>query len=311
MDIKPAETQLSEAVMAWMATSLKQIDDEQLQKITLHAGDGSSRRFYRILTVCNSYILLTDSGWQFSRDYPILQHYFLSHKIPAPVFYDYNADIGCLLMEDLGDVLLQHYLVEHPLEQFDLLNRAIVILAQLHGRTFPVPLELPAAQRCFDADKYFQELSYTQEHLIVKLLRLPSWNGSQLHQLGVYCDRIGQLQPQVFCHRDYHCRNILIRDDRLYLIDFQDARLGSPHYDLASILYDPYTVISEEWRNLLLTTYRREINQYPLADHIDWGCFHHHLSCVGWQRMVKAAGSFASFYNRHGKNTHTIGQGNC
>ncbi len=267
-------------------------------------GDGSTRSFYRIHTDYKPYILLIDPGWQFSRDYPDLQIFLSSRHIPVPEFYGHDANLGCLLMEDLGEILLQDYLVTHPDEKRILLKQAIIILARLHGRTLPMPAALPAAQRHFDTDKYFQELQHTGEHLITKLLKLTPWNSSQLSQLYAYCEHISQIQPPVFCHRDYHCRNILIQNGKLYLIDFQDARMGSPHYDLASILYDPYTQISDQMRNELIDIYRREISNYPIGRNIGWDNFERHLAWVGWQRMVKAAGSFASFFTRHGKTTH-------
>jgi aminoglycoside/choline kinase family phosphotransferase len=47
-------------------------------------------------------------------------------------------------------------------------------------------------------------------------------------------------EPRVLCHRDYHSRNLMVRDRRLYIIDFQDARMGPDTYDLASLLRDSY-----------------------------------------------------------------------
>jgi aminoglycoside/choline kinase family phosphotransferase len=47
-------------------------------------------------------------------------------------------------------------------------------------------------------------------------------------------------EPRVLCHRDYHSRNLMLRDDTLRIIDFQDARLGPDTYDLVSLLRDSY-----------------------------------------------------------------------
>ena len=47
-------------------------------------------------------------------------------------------------------------------------------------------------------------------------------------------------EPRVLCHRDYHSRNLMLRGDKLFIIDFQDARLGPDTYDLASLLRDSY-----------------------------------------------------------------------
>ena len=53
-------------------------------------------------------------------------------------------------------------------------------------------------------------------------------------------------EPRVLCHRDYHSRNLMLHDRRLYIIDFQDARMGPDTYDLASLLRDSYVDLPEE-----------------------------------------------------------------
>src|SRR5947199_2017384 len=128
------------------------------------------------------------------------------------------------------------------------LGRATELLAELHGRTFPVPHDLPVATRTFDREKYSQELFFTEEHLVRKYLGLPHWSDAGRREVENFAGRIAGIQPHVFCHRDYHTRNLLVRGTDLFMIDFQDARLGSPHYDLASLLWDAYVPVSEPER---------------------------------------------------------------
>ena len=59
-------------------------------------------------------------------------------------------------------------------------------------------------------------------------------------------------EPRVLCHRDYHSRNLMLHQQRLYLIDYQDARLGPDTYDLASLLRDSYVDLSDSTVNWLL-----------------------------------------------------------
>ena len=53
-------------------------------------------------------------------------------------------------------------------------------------------------------------------------------------------------EPRVLCHRDYHSRNLMLSAGELYIIDFQDARMGPDTYDLASLLRDSYVDLTEE-----------------------------------------------------------------
>ena len=53
-------------------------------------------------------------------------------------------------------------------------------------------------------------------------------------------------EPRVLCHRDYHSRNLMLHDGQLYIIDFQDARMGPDTYDLVSLLRDSYVDLPEQ-----------------------------------------------------------------
>jgi aminoglycoside/choline kinase family phosphotransferase len=207
-------------------------------------------------------------------------------------------------MEDLGDVLLQSRLLSHPVEKTAWLEEATRLIARLHGSTFPVPPHLPVATRAFDARKFADELGFTFEHLHQGLLKLPAPEPSLLKSVEAYCSELAAIRPQVFCHRDYHTRNLLVHEGRLRLIDFQDARLGPPEYDLASLFFDAYVPITETERASLLALYQRVLTSFPLGAQIDWDGFETRLDRVAFQRVVKAAGSFASFFTRYGKRTH-------
>lgn len=263
------------------------------------AGDGSTRQFFRLQVEGQSWVILWEPGWDLSKDYAAHQRYLKEQKLPVPAFEYVAPDAGFLVMEDLGDELLQAR-IQTESDPMPLLTRAVMLLADLHGRCFPVPPTLPVSSRRFDRAKYAQELAYTHEHLVTKLLHLkepPS-------DVSAFCQELETLGPTVFCHRDYHTRNILFTRGNLVLIDFQDARLGSPHYDLASLIYDPYVPTTDTQRQALVSAYQKQLNQYALGELVDWDKMVGALALVGFQRMVKAAGSFASFFNQQGKSTH-------
>ncbi len=62
-------------------------------------------------------------------------------------------------------------------------------------------------------------------------------------------------EPRVLCHRDYHSRNLMLHERRLYIIDFQDARMGPDTYDLASLLRDSYVDLTEARVDELIRSY--------------------------------------------------------
>lgn len=265
------------------------------------AGDGSTRTFYRVHLKNRTLCLLSDPGWDLSRDYAPHQGYLETHGIPVPKFLEVDSEAGFLLMEDLGDRLLQSEIREVPGSQRQWLERSVELLAKLHGKTYPVPRHLPVAGRSFDGEKYSAELGFTLEHLYAGFLGWPRHTAAALQD---FCTHIARLGPRVFCHRDYHTRNILLKDGALYLIDFQDARMGSPHYDLASLLYDAYISLSASERDALSALYRKHLEKFPVGKLVDWDHFELDLRAVAFQRVLKAAGSFASFYTRYSKKLH-------
>lgn len=272
--------------------------------LVLLLGDGSSRSFYRALFSDRSFIIVSDPVWTQTQDYPAHQSFLKKIGIPVPDFFVDDPKNGFLLMEDLGDELLQHRINSSQDKKFFWLEKATILLAELHGKSYPVPPKLPVFSRSFDQKKYFDELSFTFEHLHQKLLGLSAPDIALNQNISDFCKKIASVGPSVFAHRDYHCRNLLVKNESLMMIDFQDARMGSPHYDLCSLLYDAYIDISEIEKNALLQIYEKTLRTYPVFQSIDWKNFESSMKNIAFQRTLKAAGSFASFYTRFGKDSH-------
>jgi len=274
--------------------------------VKLLLGDGSTRCFYRVEDPENqeSWILVSDPEWKQTQDYPAHQKALEDVGIPVPRFRAVDPKQGILLMQDLGDELLQQRIQKEPTQKEEWLKKAVTLLGHLHGKLYPVPNALPVSHRRFDETKLFEELSYSLEHLQHNYLGLEPLEAPALSSIRNFCHALDGLAPQVFCHRDYHCRNLLVHHNRLWMIDFQDARLGPPGYDLASLVFDAYVPISEELRQNLVRTYLKTLESYPLRKAIHDSSFERDLHLLAYQRTLKAAGSFASFWTRFQKRTH-------
>ena len=98
----------------------------------------------------------------------------------------------------------------------------------------------------FDVEKLTWELDFFVRHF-VEAYRGISVPASQREALAEEWSAIASelaAEPRVLCHRDYHSRNLMLHDGSLYIIDFQDARMGPDTYDLASLLRDSYVDIT-------------------------------------------------------------------
>ena len=94
----------------------------------------------------------------------------------------------------------------------------------------------------FDRDKLMWELNFFVKHFLEAYRGVVDPGGAREalseEWLAIADELAGE--PRVLCHRDYHSRNLMLHDRRLYIIDFQDARMGPDTYDLASLLRDSY-----------------------------------------------------------------------
>jgi len=173
-------------------------------------------------------------------------------------------------------------------------QKAIEIIVAFHTRaTENLAPDCPAKNLFFDEEKLMWEMDFMLEHyvhgMLKNVLSFDEKNKTR-EALGTLCKSLSD-QNRVFTHRDYHSRNIMIHNDKLKVIDFQDARMGPCQYDLVSLLKDSYIVIEESVRKELLEYYiecmqgyGREIKRDSFYKIFDW---------MSVQRNLKAIGTFA------------------
>src|SRR5207245_4095769 len=94
-------------------------------------------------------------------------------------------------------------------------------------------------------------------------------------------------EPRVLCHRDYHSRNLMLHDASLYIIDFQDARMGPDTYDLASLLRDSYVDISDRELEELIAYF---LALKGCAHDTEADLFRRRFDLMALQRNLKALG---------------------
>ena len=94
-------------------------------------------------------------------------------------------------------------------------------------------------------------------------------------------------EPRVLCHRDYHSRNLMLHESQLYIIDFQDARMGPDTYDLVSLLRDSYVDLPDQTVQELIA-YFLALKGLTGTDHE----FRERFDRMALQRNLKALGTF-------------------
>jgi aminoglycoside/choline kinase family phosphotransferase len=280
-------------------------------RVTKLAGDASSREYYRVEAGGAPMILQVTDAFDATA---VDRHPFLSARallerwsLPVPRCLGFRADYGWVLLEDLGDGTLQN---EASLENY---RRAVDLMIRWTVAGVDSPVRTIHFDWAFDEAKLQAEMQFTADHLISGVL---GRDGAVFHKLVAANSRYLSARPRFFCHRDYHCRNLMSHGGRLYVIDFQDARLGPISYDLVSLLWDPYVRLSESWRDELLVFWRESLLQQAreagkerqVLDALgsarqtaDWKV---ELERMKVQRLLKAAGSYASFWRNKGRRDY-------
>jgi aminoglycoside/choline kinase family phosphotransferase len=295
-------------VDGWVAKNTRSIE-----RIVKLPGDASTRGYYRLWTKEKSLVLMKMENFSAegaNLPFLVLQKHLSRNGIDVPTVLDFDPDRGMILLEDLGDVTLLRRLqdVSTPEVERDLYEQIIdsVVDLQLQASPKAGSPELEAFKLRFDHKKLMWEVNFTIEHFYKTYLA----REIREKDLAVLTKRFGEFcqtladQPTVFTHRDFHSRNIMVTpvggdENRLVMIDFQDARMGPAQYDLASLLKDSYYQLEDAQVHKLVDYYivRRETLSGIRIDREEfWRVF----DMMSVQRNFKAIGSFASFLNRRG-----------
>lgn len=232
------------------------------------ASDGSDRSFFRVEFKAGSLIALWNSGHLGENEaYWEIGRHLGSCGIPVPRLYDYQRDMGWLLLEDLGELSLQEAVCKEGSHQRILeLYRPVLealLLLQVKG------IKGFNESWCYQGSRYDESLMLERESgyfLEAFLQGYTSWKGAEgrLREEFVLLARAtARLAPPVFLmHRDFQSRNILLNaEGRAGIIDFQGARLGPLQYDLASLLLDPYVDLSWDIREIILQEYLEGLSE--------------------------------------------------
>jgi len=260
---------------------------------TTASADASFRKYYRLTKGSQSYILM-DASLEKESLAPFLDvtQRLSNAGVNVPAIYDKDLTNGYLVIEDFGSVDLLQKLTQNNFQH--LYKKAIDELLKIQkADTRGLPL--------YDKDFLHFEMNLMQEWYLEKKLGI-SLQKNELKILNNTLNAISKTvlsQPQnIFVHRDYHSRNIMLKEDEtLGIIDYQDAMSGALTYDLVSLLKDCY-IRFERNAILDLVLYFRDRVSPKTSDalFIKWFDF------MGIQRHIKVLGIFSRLHLRDGKD---------
>lgn len=251
-------------------------------------GDASFRRYFRVQHGGRKAMLMhappphEDPG-------PFLHvaDWLMTNGLRAPEIFAADRGEGWVLLEDFGDDRMRDWLDANPDGEFAAYGTAIDALVALHAR--PAGPFSP-----YDMDAYLREVALLTEWYcpaagldVDDASYFAAWK-------EVLAPVLSRQNPGVTVLRDYHAENImLLAEGAQGLIDFQDALVGHPAYDLVSLLQDARRDVSIELERAMLDRYQSKVDAGP--------DFEADYARLGAQRNAKIVGIFARLHKRDGK----------
>lgn len=251
--------------------------------------EASHRKYYRIYYENGTKILCVDEKFT-ELPYPFLevQSFLKQRNFRVPEVFDFSEKFNLILQEDIGDTDLTTLSEENYLH---FLKQAIDIILEL--QTYK-PNSL-IQSRSFDYKKLNFEVNLTYDvyEKFSEYYRLENPIPIQMKEfIENSIQFLSKYPNMVIAHRDYHSRNLLVYENKIYMIDFQDMMMGAPQYDLASLLYDAYRPISLGQREKFYEYFKENsTNQTKFREYYLNQCF---------QRSFKALGTYLIQFHEKG-----------
>lgn len=296
-------TSREQTIHTWLSGLLPNVDLSKLQNIQ---SDASQRKYSRLQTTAGSFVIMDTKPDQEIINFSQLAKILIIHKITVPEIIHCNAELGLILMSDLGAKTYLDELRSASNDRIDSLYLdAITTLIKIQ-------------QISTDPSVGYHFKVMNDEYLKVRLEIFSDWY-LQKH-LGVPFDAniqeiIAKLQklfstafaelPHALVHVDYHCRNLMVLPaNNPGVLDFQDAMLGPITYDLASLFQDAYITWPRAQIESWILAYKDFAVAAGIMQPVANAILIRNFDLVGLQRHIKNLGIFARLHHRDQKSNY-------
>ncbi len=290
-----------ELIKQWLTSAELASFELDLASLRPASADASFRRYFRIGSGKLGSLIVMDAAppQENVTKFVKLAQLFTLCKLSVPQIYAQELAQGFLLISDFGSTSYLHQLNADTAHRLYVEAIDAIILLQMHSQ----PEVLPEYDRAF----LLRELELFPEWYIGKHLQIELTEKQQKDLRQVF-DAIlanNMSQAQVFVHRDFHSRNLMVlAQGNPGVIDFQDAVFGPITYDLASLLRDAYVQWDEEMVLDWAIRYWEKAKRANLPVNPDIDAFYRDFEFMGLQRHLKILGIFCRLHHRDGKDQY-------
>ena len=251
--------------------------------LDIASADASFRRYFRINFDRKNYIVM-DAPPELEDSKPFVQigEWMKNSGLQVPEIFAKDLELGFMVLSDFGDFHFQDALEKDNRDT--LYSLAIAQIANMQKSLIQSEENLPT----FDVSWQWKELDIFREWC------LPDVSGDSYRETALTLVQAVDDIPKMFMHRDFHCRNLLVKDDgSLGIIDFQGAMHGPLTYDLVSLLRDCYVDNDPDWIDQQIFSFHQasKASNLALAD-VTENQFLRWFDLAGLQRHLKCVGIF-------------------
>ncbi|AEG32032.1 aminoglycoside phosphotransferase family protein [Thiomicrospira cyclica] len=316
------------AIQAWLG-SLPLLANQSWLPIMPASADASFRRYFRLTRTDfqQSYIVM-DAPPALEDIQPFVNWASALHALNygVPKIHAQDDQAGFLLLDDFGQTTFWQVVAsesQHPAIVDVCYQQALLDLAQIQLNSFEIAQQqwLPSGLLArYSAEKLAEEMGLFSDWLAAQFAQ-HIWTPEQQQAWLRICQQLinrALAQPQVWVHRDYHSRNLMVlaaseltvdSTPCLGVLDFQDAVLGPMTYDAVSLIRDCYIDWPLAQQRAWLQGYYQRLLASELVQggqlHLPvWSEFQQDFDWMGVQRHLKAAGIFARLYLRDAKPSY-------
>ncbi len=273
------------------------------------AASGSSRLYFRIFTDDKTYVATYSTNIEENNAFLIFSKHFKDKGLPVPEILAVNDKLTCYVQSDFGDISLFDYVKQCiKQESYDeltigLYKKVIVNLVkfQIHGNEnldYSVAYPTPS----FNKESIIDDLNYFKYYFL-KVNDEINFNETRLNNdFQKLADFAMEAQSDFFMYRDFQSRNIMIKDDSPFFIDYQGGRKGPLQYDIVSLLYQVKAQIPDTLRNELLSFYKEKLSNYLDVKEIEFDKYYNTFVLI---RLLQVLGAYG-FRGLIQKKSHFI-----
>jgi len=237
--------------------------DKSIDKIERLKADASNRKIYRLISGYTSCVAVWNENVPENRAFVEFSKGFKRGGLNVPQIYNESCDYKFYLLEDLGDTTL--YKAKEGFKDQGLTSIYYYQLALKHLKEFQYE-----GLNHIDLDLCYETKQFDIQQMMMDEEKFSNYYVSQFDEPGKYYKILNQAfeylnselvkaDTNFFMFRDFQPRNIMLKNDSLYFIDYQSGRKGPLHYDLASFLYSGSIELTDEEREFLLKSYLNDI----------------------------------------------------